>query len=136
MFRLFLWILGFLALGSPVGAATLELGTPPVWPESRAGLKTPTQKSPDGFQLPLSAGLGPVNPQSREASRLFFSTYYLVADSPIAWTGDGKTKIGIFRPSNGTWYLDVNGDGLFDNCVLDKCIPWGGSTDVPVAGRW
>ncbi len=29
------------------------------------------------------------------------------------WNGDGKTKIGIFR--NGTWYLDADGNGIYES---------------------
>ncbi|MFI5338293.1 MAG: hypothetical protein ACHQ7N_00450 [Candidatus Methylomirabilales bacterium] len=52
------------------------------------------------------------------------------------WTGDGKTKVGIYR--NGTWYLDLTGNGHFDGCVsTSRCLSWGGdSTDKPVVGRW
>jgi hypothetical protein len=52
------------------------------------------------------------------------------------WTGDGKTKVGIYR--NGTWYLDLTGTGHFDSCVsTSRCLAWGGNTgDVPVLGTW
>ncbi len=41
-------------------------------------------------------------------------TFGTAGDIPVVgdWNGDGKTNIGIFR--NGTWYLDVNGDGLWN----------------------
>jgi hypothetical protein len=52
------------------------------------------------------------------------------------WTGTGivkTTKIGVFRPSNGRWYLDFNNNGLMDDLVRG---PFGLSTDKPVVGDW
>jgi hypothetical protein len=31
-------------------------------------------------------------------------------------------KIGIFRPSTGSWHLDLNGNGVFDDCEVDACV--------------
>ena len=59
-------------------------------------------------------------------------------DIPVVgdWSGNGLVNIGIFR--NGQWYLDADGDGLFDDCSQDKCVKeFGGLRgDVPVAGDW
>jgi hypothetical protein len=59
-------------------------------------------------------------------------------DVPVVgdWTGDGKTKVGIYR--NGTWYLDLTGNGHFDSCVSSsKCLAWGGDpADKVVVGQW
>ncbi|OGW40465.1 MAG: hypothetical protein A2Y97_04355 [Nitrospirae bacterium RBG_13_39_12] len=44
------------------------------------------------------------------------------------------SKIGVFR--NGVWYLDYNGNGLWNGCTTDKCYTFGLSTDIPVAGDW
>ncbi len=55
------------------------------------------------------------------------------------WDGEinGRVKIGIYRPSTGTWYLDYNGNGVWDGCATDKCIPWGGDpVDRVVLGDW
>jgi hypothetical protein len=35
------------------------------------------------------------------------------------WTGDGKTKIGIYRQSTGVWYLDANNNGIFDQATCN-----------------
>ena len=56
------------------------------------------------------------------------------------WNGDGTSKIGYYR--NGEWYLDVNGNGVFDNPdslsgnadVLLSHI--GGKGSVPIVGDW
>ena len=60
-------------------------------------------------------------------------------DLPVAgqWDGQGKSRIGVFRPSKGMWYLD-NGNGIWDGCGTDLCIigPFGSSGDLPVAGDW
>ena len=43
------------------------------------------------------------------------------------WNGDGKTKIGIYK--DGVWYLDYNGNGVWDTGI-DKVDIFGtvGST--------
>jgi hypothetical protein len=52
------------------------------------------------------------------------------------WTGDGKTKIGVFV--NGTWYLDLNGNGIWDGPSIDGLYNFGGGLvgAVPVTGDW
>ena len=63
------------------------------------------------------------------------STLYGVAtDLPIVgdWDGSGKKRIGLFR--NGTWILDINGNGVVD--AADKTVVFGQAGDVPVVGDW
>ena len=52
------------------------------------------------------------------------------------WNGDGKAKVGVFR--NGTWYLDYNGNGKWDDCSVDRCYvgSFGRTGDLPIAGDW
>lgn len=52
------------------------------------------------------------------------------------WTGTGtlKTaKIGVYRPSDQRWRLDLNNNGLMDDPVRG---PFGLATDIPVVGDW
>jgi hypothetical protein len=55
-------------------------------------------------------------------------------DIPVSgdWTGTGVRRIGSFR--NGTWYLDINGNGVFD--AGDQTVVFGQAGDVPVVGDW
>ncbi|NUQ62986.1 MAG: carboxypeptidase regulatory-like domain-containing protein [Pirellulales bacterium] len=46
------------------------------------------------------------------------------------WNGDGVTNIGLFR--NGTWYLDMDGDGHWSRG--DVMVRMGGEGDLPVVG--
>jgi len=59
-------------------------------------------------------------------------------DIPVVgdWTGDGIRKIGVYR--KGSWYLDLNGNGVWDGCGVDACIAsFGGLPgDIPVVGDW
>jgi Divergent InlB B-repeat domain len=60
-------------------------------------------------------------------------------DVPVAgdWDGSGKTKIGVFRPSTGQWFLDKNGNGRLDSCGVDICITaFGQPEDKPLVGKW
>ena len=59
-------------------------------------------------------------------------------DKPLIgdWNGNGISKVGIYR--QGSWYLDMNGNGEWDGCDVDACIgPFGGfDFDKPVVGDW
>jgi hypothetical protein len=60
-------------------------------------------------------------------------------DLPVVgdWDGTQNTRIGIFRPSTGAWFLDLNGNGEWDGCAVDACIEsFGQPGDLPVTGRW
>jgi hypothetical protein len=61
------------------------------------------------------------------------------SDIPVAgdWNGSGTAKIGLYRPSTGTWFLDYNGNGVFDGPGIDKQYQYGGiAGDIPVVGDW
>ena len=62
----------------------------------------------------------------------------LATDTPIVgdWNGSGTTKVGAFRPSDGTFYLDTNGNGVWEGCGVDTCTPIGLATDTPLVGKW
>lgn len=58
-------------------------------------------------------------------------------DLPVIgdWYGDGSDKIGIVRL--GMWYLDQNGNGVWDNQLSgDALIDYGIEIDVPIVGKW
>jgi hypothetical protein len=59
-------------------------------------------------------------------------------DIPVVgdWDGTGVVKIGVYDPSHGTWQLDLNGNGKWDGCKVDKCISLGQRGDIPVVGDW
>jgi hypothetical protein len=60
-------------------------------------------------------------------------------DFPVTgdWNATGTAKIGVLRPSTGEWLLDLNGNGTWDGCNVDKCLgPFGQQGDIPVIGKW
>jgi hypothetical protein len=60
-------------------------------------------------------------------------------DLPVSgdWNGTGKSKVGVFRPSTGAWYLDRNGDGQWKNCNFEICVKsFGMVGDQAIAGDW
>jgi hypothetical protein len=58
--------------------------------------------------------------------------YGTPGDTPVAgdWNGDGIRQIGVFR--DGSWNLDLNGDGRFTE--VDAAFTFGQSGDLPVTG--
>jgi hypothetical protein len=77
-----------------------------------------------GVDMCLGPGLGPLSQEGHLP---------VVGD----WNGSGTTKIGVFRPSTGEWQLDLNGNGKWDGCKVDKCISgFGQEGDLPVVGKW
>jgi hypothetical protein len=59
-------------------------------------------------------------------------------DVPVTgdWSGSGFSKIGLYRPSTGQWYLNLTGSGIYQAGV-DLVTNYGGlAGDVPVTGDW
>jgi hypothetical protein len=53
------------------------------------------------------------------------------------FVGPERSAIGIFRPSTGEWFLDMNRNGIWDGCTVDLCSgPFGTVGDQPVVGDW
>jgi hypothetical protein len=62
----------------------------------------------------------------------------LAGDTPLIgdWDGTGFAKVGVFRPSDGTFYLDYNGSGTWEGCGTDRCLSIGMDGDTPLVGKW
>jgi uncharacterized delta-60 repeat protein len=62
----------------------------------------------------------------------------MTGDIPLVgdWNGNGSSKVGLFRPSDGTFYLDYNGNGQWDGCGTDRCLSIGMNGDIPLVGDW
>jgi hypothetical protein len=67
-------------------------------------------------------------------SHLATGSFGSAGDIAVAgdWDGTGKKRIGVFH--NGSWLLDINGDGVFDGG--DKTVSFGQAGDVPLVGDW
>ena len=63
-----------------------------------------------------------------------------LGDRPIVgtWTGSGPAKIGLYRPTTGEGFLDLNGNGRWDGCSTDGCSQFLGkhAGDLPIVGVW
>jgi|GEM_PF-2766679 len=64
-------------------------------------------------------------------------------DLPVAGevNNDGRAEVGVYRPSTGQWYFDLDNSGTWGGCLdaggLDLCVPpFGAPTDKPVVGTW
>ena len=54
------------------------------------------------------------------------------------WGAFGSSKLGIFVPSTGQWYIDYNGNNTWDGSLTDRLFSFGGGLTgaLPVIGRW
>ncbi|MCW5983451.1 MAG: hypothetical protein KIT09_35490 [Bryobacteraceae bacterium] len=64
-----------------------------------------------------------------------FAAFGWAGVTPVVgdWTGDGRTKIGVFK--DGFWYLDINGNGHWDP-PADKLYGFGWAGVTPLVGDW
>jgi uncharacterized delta-60 repeat protein len=78
---------------------------------------------------------------------LTISRYHLLGGAPFDFDGDGKTDIGVFRASNGQWWLNRSFEGVYSiafGSSSDKIVPadftGDGKTDItfwrPSTGEW
>lgn len=55
---------------------------------------------------------------------------------PQDYLGDGKARIAIWRPSDGTWYIKGPGIKNWDSSKGNMVIQHGAEGDVPVPGDY
>jgi len=62
----------------------------------------------------------------------------MAGDLPLVgdWDGDGKDETGLFRPNGNRFYLDVDGDRIFDQTQGDRLHAMGAPNDLPLVGDW
>ena len=70
-----------------------------------------------------------------------YQPYGISGDIGVAgdWNGSGTSKIGVFRIEGGVgkWYLDINGNGIWNGDGVDKIVfAFGQPDDKPVVGDW
>jgi hypothetical protein len=66
------------------------------------------------------------------------SSFGITGDIPVSgdWNSDGRTEIGIYRPSTYLYYEDYNGNGVWDGAVIDRVYNFGMNGGIPVSGKW
>ena len=54
------------------------------------------------------------------------------------WDGSGTTNIGVYVPATGVWYLDYNGNGVWDGPTVERLYTFnaGIAGATPVTGTW
>jgi hypothetical protein len=62
----------------------------------------------------------------------------ITGDIPVFgdWDNNGIYEIGVFRPSTHLFYLDYNGNGVWNGAVVDRAYNFGLFGDKPVSGIW
>jgi uncharacterized repeat protein (TIGR01451 family) len=118
---------------------TIGSTTSPLWSFTTPGIRSPSKPGifrSGYFWLEDVDG----NQQFNSPPDRAFAFGGVAGDIPITgdWSGSGTTKVGIYRPSNGLFILDYNGNGVFDPGV-DLVYNLGvgtDPTDVPVVGDW
>ncbi len=75
--------------------------------------------------------LHPQHPQAEEARKLVFGK---LGGTPVTgdFDGDGLTDVGVFK--DGEWFIDLNGNGIWDEGDLWARL--GNRDDKPVTGDW
>lgn len=122
----------------------------PVWPgDARAVASEPGLPDAQNVSTGTPKNLPPAPERASAGSRVMRRTaagpvrsdlidhvfeYGDSDDMPIAgdWNGDGVANIGLFR--DGTWYLDVDGNGRWSEDADIYIERFGQAGDIPVVG--
>jgi hypothetical protein len=56
----------------------------------------------------------------------------VISSSPT----DVQPVFEAIADSASSWFLDLNGNGQWDGCVVDACLGFGLPGDLPVVGDW
>jgi hypothetical protein len=72
--------------------------------------------------------------QSQDATFWFGLNGDIPVMVPVTYGGQTHLRLAIFR--NGAWYVDVNGNGLWDGTPTDAIYYFGLAGDYPIVGNW
>lgn len=120
----------------------------PIWERDREAIAhEPGLPNPDNNHSSNPKNVPPTNNDATNGARVMKLTSYGKQRADVVdhvfgigereeipvtgdWNGNGIRSIGTFQ--DGTWNLDVNGDGRFDH--RDEIVEFGQEGDIPVVG--
>jgi hypothetical protein len=133
-------------LTCPLSGGTGNPPPPVTGLTTRMGIFRPTGTPTADSILEDTTGLNAYAPGTTKFISSFFSPASgitpLSTDLAVAgdWTGGGHWSVGVFRPTTGQWFLDVDNDGTFGG--TDPIFSYGGllvggvTQDLPAVGDW
>ena len=94
-------------------------------------------------RIKIIATLGPASAEREVVAALFQAGADVFRINMSHASHDGmRERVALIRsledPATGLWYLDYNGNGVWDGTATDKLYSFGGGVTgaVPVTGKW
>ncbi|MCK9593954.1 MAG: PKD domain-containing protein, partial [Methanoregula sp.] len=122
---------------APLTVAFTDLSTngPDAWNWTFGDGDTTNATMQNPVHTYTSAGLYTVSLNATNVNG-FNSTTKIRCINVTGFAPGATSRIGVFRPSSHSFYLDANGNGAWNGAGIDRTNNFGLAGDIPVSGDW